>query len=43
MQRISALCAARSLPYLFDISAFAALLHLELYPHPASLQSFQAA
>nr|WP_244958782.1 hypothetical protein [Neisseria shayeganii] len=31
--RISALCAARSLAYLDDMSALAALLRLELHPH----------
>ncbi|WP_342355402.1 lipoprotein signal peptidase [Neisseria shayeganii] len=31
--RISALCAAHSLAYLYDMSALAALLRLELHPH----------
>ncbi|WP_231718134.1 signal peptidase [Neisseria sp. 74A18] len=30
---ISALCAARSFAYLYDMSAFAVLLRLELHPH----------
>ncbi|MCQ9325367.1 lipoprotein signal peptidase [Neisseria dentiae] len=38
LRRISALCAARSLAYLSDMSAFAALLRLELHPHLAFLQ-----
>ncbi|WP_373698268.1 lipoprotein signal peptidase [Neisseria dentiae] len=33
LRRISALCAARSLAYLLDMSALAALLRLELHPH----------
>ncbi|WP_231718109.1 signal peptidase [Neisseria sp. 74A18] len=33
LRRISALCAARSFAYLFDMSALAALLRLELHPH----------
>ncbi|WP_373699891.1 signal peptidase [Neisseria dentiae] len=38
LRRISALCAARSLAYLLDMSALAALLRLELHPHLAVLQ-----
>ncbi|MCQ9326305.1 MULTISPECIES: hypothetical protein [Neisseria] len=38
LRRISALCAARSLAYLFDMSALAALLRLELHPHLGVLQ-----
>nr|WP_244958864.1 lipoprotein signal peptidase [Neisseria shayeganii] len=41
MRRISALCAARSLAYLYDMSALAALLRLELHPHPGGLQRSQ--
>ncbi len=33
-----ALCAARSLAYLLDMSALAALLRLELHPHLGVLQ-----
>ncbi|MCQ9327282.1 lipoprotein signal peptidase [Neisseria dentiae] len=33
LRRISVLCAARSLAYLLDMSALAALLRLELHPH----------
>ncbi|WP_244958773.1 lipoprotein signal peptidase [Neisseria shayeganii] len=33
LRRISALCAARSLAYLDDMSALAVLLRLELHPH----------
>ncbi|MCQ9326129.1 lipoprotein signal peptidase [Neisseria dentiae] len=33
LRRISALCAARLLAYLLDMSALAALLRLELHPH----------
>ncbi|MDO4247526.1 MAG: hypothetical protein Q4C79_00945 [Neisseria sp.] len=36
--RISALCAARSLAYLLDMSALAALLRLELHPDLRVLQ-----
>ena len=39
--RISALCAARSLAYLLDMSALAALLRLELHPHLRVLQRSQ--
>ncbi|WP_244958719.1 lipoprotein signal peptidase [Neisseria shayeganii] len=38
LRRISALCAARSLAYLNDMSAFAVLLRLELHPHLRVLQ-----
>ncbi|WP_373746910.1 hypothetical protein [Neisseria dentiae] len=38
LRRISALCAARSLAYLFDMSALAVLLRLELHPHLRVLQ-----
>nr|WP_256473501.1 signal peptidase [Neisseria sp. HSC-16F19] len=38
LRRISALCAARSLAYLLDMSALAALLRLELHPHLEVLQ-----
>ncbi|MCQ9326594.1 lipoprotein signal peptidase [Neisseria dentiae] len=38
MRCISALCAARSLAYLLDMSALAALLRLELHPHLRVLQ-----
>ncbi|UOO78264.1 lipoprotein signal peptidase [Neisseria sp. Dent CA1/247] len=38
LRRISALCAARSLAYLSDMSALAALLRLELHPHLGVLQ-----
>ncbi|WP_244958911.1 ATP-dependent exonuclease [Neisseria shayeganii] len=49
LRRISALCAARSLAYLDDMSApqgfltftFAALLRLELHPHLGGLQRSQ--
>ncbi|UOO84986.1 signal peptidase [Neisseria dumasiana] len=34
LRRIFALCAARSFAYLYDMSAFAVLLRLELHPHP---------
>ncbi|WP_415752586.1 ATP-dependent exonuclease [Neisseria shayeganii] len=51
LQRISALCAARSLAYLHDMSApqgfltftLAALLRLELHPHLEVLQRSQPA
>ncbi|WP_342355425.1 lipoprotein signal peptidase [Neisseria shayeganii] len=43
LRRISALCAARSLAYLYDMSAFAALLRLELHPHLEVLQRSQPA
>ncbi|OSI35390.1 lipoprotein signal peptidase [Neisseria dumasiana] len=33
LRRISALCAARSFAYLYDMSALAVLLRLELHPH----------
>ncbi|MDO4693349.1 MAG: lipoprotein signal peptidase [Eikenella sp.] len=42
LRRISALCAAHSLAYLSDMSAFAALLRLELHPHLEVLQRSQA-
>ncbi|WP_082402964.1 lipoprotein signal peptidase [Neisseria sp. 74A18] len=42
LRRISALCAARSLAYLHDMSALAALLRLELHPHLEVLQRSQA-
>ncbi|OSI10308.1 lipoprotein signal peptidase [Neisseria zoodegmatis] len=38
LRRISALCAARSFAYLYDMSALAALLRLELHPHLRVLQ-----
>ncbi|WP_115134091.1 lipoprotein signal peptidase [Neisseria zoodegmatis] len=37
MRRISALCAACSLSFIY-VSALAVLLRLELHPHPAVLQ-----
>ncbi|WP_231718155.1 signal peptidase [Neisseria sp. 74A18] len=43
LRRISALCAARSFAYLFDMSALAALLRLELHPHLRVLQRSQPA
>ncbi|EGY52994.1 hypothetical protein HMPREF9371_0780 [Neisseria shayeganii 871] len=43
LRRISALCAAHSLAYLDDMSAFAALLRLELHPHLGVLQRSQPA
>nr|WP_232203115.1 lipoprotein signal peptidase [Neisseria shayeganii] len=42
LRRISALCAARSLAYLYDMSAFAVLLRLELHPHLRVLKRSQA-
>ncbi|WP_244958867.1 ATP-dependent exonuclease [Neisseria shayeganii] len=50
LRRISALCAARSLAYLYDMSVprgflaftLAALLRLELHPHLGVLQRSQA-
>nr|WP_244958890.1 lipoprotein signal peptidase [Neisseria shayeganii] len=42
LRRISALCAARSLVYLYDMSALTALLRLELHPHLGVLQRSQA-
>ncbi|WP_232203120.1 lipoprotein signal peptidase [Neisseria shayeganii] len=42
LRHISALCAARSLAYLYDMSALAVLLRLELYPHLGVLQRSQA-
>ncbi|EGY52257.1 ATP-dependent exonuclease synthesis protein AddB [Neisseria shayeganii 871] len=50
LRRISVLCAARSLAYLYDMSVpqgflaftFAALLRLELHPHLRVLQRSQA-
>ncbi|EGY52816.1 ferrisiderophore reductase [Neisseria shayeganii 871] len=41
LRRISALCAARSLAYLYDMSSLAALLRLELHPHLRVLQRSQ--
>ncbi|WP_370686918.1 lipoprotein signal peptidase [Neisseria sp. Dent CA1/247] len=41
LRRISALCAARSFAYLYDMSAFAVLLRLELHPHLEVLQRSQ--
>ncbi|WP_232203125.1 hypothetical protein [Neisseria shayeganii] len=41
LRRISALCAARSLAYLHDMSTLAALLRLELHPHLGVLQRSQ--
>nr|WP_231718148.1 lipoprotein signal peptidase [Neisseria sp. 74A18] len=41
MRRISALCAARSFAYLYDMSALAVLLRLELHPHLGVLQRSQ--
>ncbi|WP_368494368.1 lipoprotein signal peptidase [Neisseria sp.] len=38
MRRISALCAARPLSFVLDMPAPAALLRLELHPHPEVLQ-----
>ncbi|WP_244958893.1 lipoprotein signal peptidase [Neisseria shayeganii] len=38
----TALCAARSLAYLYDMSSLAALLRLELHPHLGVLQRSQA-
>ncbi|OSI09918.1 lipoprotein signal peptidase [Neisseria zoodegmatis] len=38
LRRISALCAARSFAYLYDMSALAVLLRLELHPHLGVLQ-----
>ncbi|WP_244958774.1 lipoprotein signal peptidase [Neisseria shayeganii] len=43
LRRISALCAARSLAYLSDMSALTALLRLELHPHLKVLQRSHAA
>ncbi|EGY51522.1 hypothetical protein [Neisseria shayeganii] len=42
LRRISALCAARSLAYLCDMSSLTALLRLELHPHLGGLQRSQA-
>ncbi|UOO76302.1 lipoprotein signal peptidase [Neisseria sp. Dent CA1/247] len=42
LRRISALCAARSLAYLYDMSAPTALLRLELHPHLRVLHRSQA-
>nr|WP_244958897.1 lipoprotein signal peptidase [Neisseria shayeganii] len=42
LRPISALCAARSLAYLYDMSALAALLRLELHPHLGVLQRSRA-
>ncbi|MDO5070480.1 MAG: lipoprotein signal peptidase [Neisseria zoodegmatis] len=42
LRRISALCAARSFAYLYDMSALAVLLRLELHPHLWVLQRSQA-
>ncbi|WP_082403053.1 lipoprotein signal peptidase [Neisseria sp. 74A18] len=41
LRRISALCAARSFAYLYDMSALAVLLRLELHPHLRVLQRSQ--
>ncbi|WP_332247827.1 lipoprotein signal peptidase [Neisseria shayeganii] len=41
LRRISALCAAHSLAYLYDMSALVALLRLELHPHLGVLQRSQ--
>ncbi|SUA43789.1 Uncharacterised protein [Neisseria zoodegmatis] len=41
LQRISALCAARSFAYLIDMSALAVLLPLELHLHLRVLQKSQ--
>ncbi|OSI25392.1 signal peptidase [Neisseria dumasiana] len=38
LRRISALCAARSFAYLYDMSALAVLLRVELHPHLRVLQ-----
>ncbi|WP_342351489.1 lipoprotein signal peptidase [Neisseria dumasiana] len=43
LRHISALCAARSFAYLYDMSALAALLRLELHPHLRVLQRSQPA
>nr|WP_081475321.1 lipoprotein signal peptidase [Neisseria weaveri] len=42
LRRISALCAARSFAYLYDMSALAVLLRLELHLHLRVLQRSQA-
>ncbi|WP_115133244.1 lipoprotein signal peptidase [Neisseria zoodegmatis] len=42
LRRISALCAARSFTYLYDMSELAVLLRLELHPHLGFLQRYQA-
>lgn len=42
LRRISALCAARSLAYLSDMSALSALLRLELHPHLGGQRSHMA-
>ncbi|OSI16601.1 lipoprotein signal peptidase [Neisseria dumasiana] len=42
LRRISALCAARSFAYLYDMSALAVLLRLELHPHLRVLPRFRA-
>ncbi|UOO78224.1 lipoprotein signal peptidase [Neisseria sp. Dent CA1/247] len=42
LRRISALCAARSFAYLYDMSALAVLLRPELHPHLRVLQRSQA-
>ncbi|WP_244958900.1 lipoprotein signal peptidase [Neisseria shayeganii] len=42
LRRISALCAARSLAYLDDMSTLAVLLRLELHPHLGVLQRSRA-
>ncbi|UOO77075.1 hypothetical protein LVJ85_00705 [Neisseria sp. Dent CA1/247] len=39
LPHISALCAARSFAYLYDMSALAVLLRLELHPYLRVLQS----
>ncbi|WP_231718115.1 hypothetical protein [Neisseria sp. 74A18] len=43
LRRISALCAARSFAYLYDMSALAVLLRLELHPHLRVLQRSHSA
>ncbi|OSI19118.1 hypothetical protein BV912_08375 [Neisseria dumasiana] len=42
LRRISALCAARSFAYLYDMSALAVLLRLELHLHLRVLQRSRA-
>ncbi|WP_115133630.1 lipoprotein signal peptidase [Neisseria zoodegmatis] len=42
LRRISALCAARSFSLVYDMSALAALLRLELHPHLRVLPRSQA-
>nr|WP_245945457.1 hypothetical protein [Neisseria dentiae] len=43
LRRISSLCAARPLSLVYDMSAPAALLRLELHPHPTVLPRSQFA